>query len=95
MKASFEEDAQGFTYESEPGLMDWDEIRPTLSGAFDWTYAANASTVLNASVDGTLFKNHNQRLGTRKYKPTDVGLPGYLDQKCGDDCLCRASSGPA
>lgn len=87
LKTSFEEDAQGFTYESEPGLMDWDEIRPTVSGAFDWTYTVNASTVLNASVDGTLFKNHNQRLGTRKYKPTDVGLPAYLDQKCGDDCL--------
>jgi hypothetical protein len=87
LKTSFEEDAQGFTYESEPGLMDWDEIRPTLSGAFDWTYSFNATTVLNASVDGTLFKNHNQRLGTRRYKPSDVGLPGYMDQKCGDQCL--------
>ena len=87
LKSSFEEDAQGFTYESEPGLMDWDEIRPTVSGAFDWTYTANATTVLNASVDGTLFKNHNQRLGTRKYKPSDVGLPGYMDQKCASDCL--------
>jgi hypothetical protein len=87
LKTSFEEDAQGFTYESEPGLMDWDEIRPTLSGAVDWTYSLNATTVLNASVDGTLFKNHNQRLGTRRYKPSDVGLPGYMDQKCGDQCL--------
>lgn len=87
LKSSFEEDAQGFTYESEPGLMDWDEIRPALSGAFDWTYSANAATVLNASVDATAFKNHNQRLGTRKYKPSDVGLPSYLDQKCASECL--------
>jgi hypothetical protein len=87
LKSHFEEDAQGFTYESQPGLMDWDEIRPAISGALDWTYAANATTVLNASVDTTQFKNHNQRLGTRAFKPTDVGLPAYLDQKCADDCL--------
>ena len=29
----------------------------------------------------------NQRLGTRKYKPTDVGLPAYMDAKCGGSCV--------
>ena len=87
LKSSFEEDAQGFTYESEPGLMDWDEIRPTISGAVDWTYTANATTVLNASVDATRFTNHQQRRGTRAYKPTSVGLPSYMDDKCASNCL--------
>ena len=87
LKSNFVEDAQDYTYQTEPGLMAWDEKRPTLSGAADWTYAMSATTVLNASVDATRFLVQNQRLGTRKYKPTDVGLPAYLDQKCGDGCV--------
>lgn len=84
---NFIEDAQDYTYEIEKGLMEWDEKRPTLSGALDWTYTLNASTVMNLTVDATRFLTQNQRLGTRKYKPTDVGLPAYMDQKCGGSCV--------
>ena len=59
--------------------MEWDEKRPALSGAADWTYAMSPTTVLNVSVDANAFLLQNQRLGTRKYKPTDVGLPAYMD----------------
>jgi hypothetical protein len=87
LKSHFIEDAQDYTYETEKGLMEWDEKRPTLSGAADWTYAMNATTVLNASVDATRFLQQNQRLGTRKYRPSDVGLPAYMDAKCGGSCV--------
>jgi len=87
LKSEFEEDAQDYTYETEAGLMAWDEKRPTLSGAADWTFAMNASTVVNASVDATRFLLQNQRLGTRRYKPTDTGLPAYMDQKCAGSCV--------
>ncbi|MBM3738011.1 MAG: carboxypeptidase regulatory-like domain-containing protein [Acidobacteria bacterium] len=83
----FIEDAQDYTYETEKGLMEWDEKRPTLSGAADWTFTKGASTVMNVSVDATRFLTQNQRLGTRKYKPTDVGLPAYMDQKCSGSCV--------
>lgn len=75
LKSHFIEDAQDFTYETEPGLMAWNEKRPTVSGLFDWTYVKSASTVMNISVDATRFLTQNQRLGTRKYKPTDVVCP--------------------
>lgn len=84
---SFIEDAQDYTYEVEKGLMEWDEKRPTLSGAADWTFTLNPSTVMNVSVDATRFLTQNQRLGTRKYKPSDVGLPAYMDAKCGGSCV--------
>ncbi len=84
---NFIEDAQDYTYETEKGLMEWDEKRPTLSGALDWTYTLNPSTVMNVSVDATRFLTQNQRLGTRKYKPSDVGLPAYMDAKCGGSCV--------
>ncbi|MBL8211638.1 MAG: TonB-dependent receptor [Bryobacterales bacterium] len=86
LKSSYIEDAQDFTYETEPGLMAWNETRPTLGGAMDWTYAMSPSTVMNVSVDANRFLLNNQRLGLRKYKPTDVGLPAYMDTKCGAVC---------
>ena len=87
LKTHFIEDAQDYTYETEKGLMEWDEKRPTTSAAGDWTYALSPSTVLNVSADVTRFLQQNQRLGTRKYKPSDVGLPAYLDAKCAGSCV--------
>ena len=86
-KSDFLEGAQDYTYETERGLLNWDEKRPAASGAADWTYAASASTVLNVTVDTNWFLLQNQRLGTRKYKPSDVGLPTYMDAKCGASCV--------
>jgi hypothetical protein len=87
LKSHFIEDAQDYTYETEKGLMEWDEKRPTLSGAADWTFTLSPSTVMNVSVDATRFLIQNQRLGTRRYKPSDVGLPAYVDQKCSGSCV--------
>ncbi len=87
LKSHFIEDAQDYTYESEAGLMAWNEKRPTLSGAADWTYMWSPTTVMNVSVDATRFLLQNQRLGTRRYKPTNVGLPAYMDQKCAGSCV--------
>jgi hypothetical protein len=87
LRTHFIEDAQDYTYETEKGLMEWDEKRPTLSGAADWTFTYSPTTVMNVSVDATRFLLQNQRLGTRRYKPSDVGLPAYMDQKCGGSCV--------
>jgi hypothetical protein len=87
LKSEFLEDAQDYTYESEPGLMAWNEKRPAKSAAADWTFTMSGSTVMNLSVDTTQFLTQNQRLGTRKYKPSDVGLPSYMDTKCGGSCV--------
>lgn len=87
LKSSYLEDAQDYTYQTEPGLMAWNEKRPSKTAAADWTYTLNASTVMNVSVDVTQFLIQNQRLGTRKYKPSDVGLPAYMDTKCASSCV--------
>jgi hypothetical protein len=87
VRSNYLEDAQDYTFGSEPGLMAWNEKRNTRSGAVDWTYAMNATTILNASVDMNQFSLQNQRLGTRKYKPTDAGLPAYMDAKCSGSCV--------
>ncbi|MDZ4801007.1 MAG: carboxypeptidase-like regulatory domain-containing protein [Bryobacteraceae bacterium] len=87
LSSDFLEDAQDYTYESEPGLMAWNETRPSLSGLVDWTWTASSNTVMNVSVDATRFYTQRQRLGVRKYKPTDAGLPAYMDAKCGGSCV--------
>ncbi|MCX6606711.1 MAG: TonB-dependent receptor, partial [Acidobacteria bacterium] len=86
-KSDYLEGAQDFTYETEPGLMNWDEKRPAASAAADWTYAASPSTIFNVTADTNWFLLQNQRLGTRKYKPSDVGLPSYMDAKCATNCI--------
>lgn len=87
VRSNYLEDAQDYTFSSEPGLMAWNEKRNTRSGAVDWTYLMGAATILNVSVDANQFSLQNQRLGTRKYKPTDVGLPSYMDAKCSGSCV--------
>jgi hypothetical protein len=87
LKSSFLEGAQDFTYATEAGLMNWDEKRPAYTVAADWTYALSNSTLLNLIVDTNGFLQQNQRLGTRRYTPSDVGLPTYLDDKCGGSCV--------
>ena len=37
LKTSFVEGAQDYTYNTERGLMNWDEKRPAYSAAADWT----------------------------------------------------------
>jgi hypothetical protein len=86
-KSWYLEDAQDYTYQSEPGLMAWNEKRPSQNVGADWTYAINPTTVLNVSADANQFLLQNQRLGTRKYKPSEVGLPAYMDAKCGGSCV--------
>jgi carboxypeptidase family protein len=87
LRSSYLEGAQDFTYETEPGLMNWDEKRPAYTVAADWTYTLSQRTILNITADTNSFLLQNQRLGTRKYKPSDAGLPAYLDAKCGDSCV--------
>ncbi|MBI4910448.1 MAG: carboxypeptidase regulatory-like domain-containing protein [Acidobacteria bacterium] len=86
-KSTFLEDAQDYTHLVEPGLMAWNEKRPSQNVGADWTYAINPTTILNVGADANQFILQNQRLGTRKYTPTDVGLPAYMIPKCGGSCV--------
>ena len=87
LRSGYLEDAQDFTYGTEPGLMAWNEKRPTRTFLLDWTFSKSASTVMNVSADVTQFLVQNQRLGLRKYKPSGAGLPAYMDVKCDASCV--------
>ena len=78
----FIENAQDWTYASEPGMQDWDNIRTARGGILTWTHSKSSSTVITASVSANQWLNVQKTLGVRKYKPSDIGFPTYLDQRC-------------
>jgi hypothetical protein len=61
--------------------------RDDQNGVLDWVYTLNASTILHAAASVSNWDSLNTTLpfafGT---KPSDVGLPSYVDQRCGSSC---------
>jgi hypothetical protein len=78
----FIENAQDWTYASSPGMQDWDNIRTARGGIVNWTYSMSSATVISASVSANQWLNVQETLGARKYKPSDIGFPTYLDARC-------------
>lgn len=77
-------DRLDWTYSSAPGLHSSGAVRQNLAVSADWVYTLSSSTVLDVSLAGNDFGIGNTEPGARKYKPSDVGLPAYLDAKAGD-----------
>lgn len=78
----FIENAQDWTYGTETGMQDWDNIRTARGGILNWTFSKNATTVINASLSANQWYNVQTTRGVRKYKPGDIGFPAYMDQYC-------------
>ena len=78
----FIENAQDWTYAAEHGMQDWDNIRVPRGGILNWTYSKSSATVIAASVSANQWMNVQKTLGVRKYKPSDIGFPTYMDQYC-------------
>jgi hypothetical protein len=78
----FIENAQDWTYATEPGMQDWDNIRVPRGGILSWTYSKSSSTVFSVSASANEWMNVQKTYGVRKYKPSDIGFPSYMDQYC-------------
>lgn len=92
-KYNFLEDGYDWTYEVIRGLsansptantpFDWRR----LSGTVTWTYTPTATTIMDAMVALADFRTTQVFETPRKFKPSDVGLPAYLDAKAGDQTV--------
>jgi hypothetical protein len=80
--STFIENAQDWTYATQPGMQDWDNIRQGRGGIFSWTYSATAATVITASLSANQWLNVTETTGARQFKPSDIGFPAYMDQHC-------------
>jgi hypothetical protein len=86
----FIENRADWTVDILPGLNTGQSggvIRDDQNGVLDWVYTLSARTILHASASVSNW-NSKASVGTTpfQFKPSDVGLPSYLDQKCGDWC---------
>ena len=71
-----------WTYETKyAGLHSNDKTRASWSYTGNWT-KVHKSLVIDTQLSANRFYEDQQRRGLHKYKPTDVGLPAYLDEYC-------------
>ncbi len=79
----FLEDRGDWTYETRRGLHSNGLNRHNIGATVDYVYTLNPSTILNIAVAGNEFREGDRITAPLEYKPSDVGLPAYLDQKAG------------
>ena len=77
------EDRGDWTYESARGLNLGGLVRNNKGGNIDVVYTQSATTLWNFNVAMNQFREGNIQPKALEYKPSDIGLPSYLDQKAG------------
>jgi hypothetical protein len=80
----FGEDKRDWTYDTPlRGLHRQDLQRAHVAGTVDWIWTASPSTFVNVALTTNQYRDGNLGETTKTFKPTDVGLPAYLDAKAG------------
>jgi len=72
-----------WAFQTRPGLMANLDRRHNIAAVVDWVYTRGPSTVLDVSVSGNHYISPTYPPEVMKYKPSDVGLPKYLDDRAG------------
>ena len=90
---TFLEYVSDWTYLAEPDL----RIHSADRSRYQWSYTGNwtrtmRSAVLDTSFATNRFNQIDEFRGLKKYKPTDVGLPAYLDDFCSTRGGCTLPS---
>jgi hypothetical protein len=81
------EDRGDWAYETARGLTLNGLVRNNKGGNVDLVYTQNATTIWNVNIAANQFREGNLRPKLQQFKPSDVGLPAYLDAKAGDQHL--------
>jgi hypothetical protein len=77
-------DEYDWTYETMRGLHRNGLVRQNQGGGGDWTWTLNSSNILNLGVSWMRFSEGSDSPTRTQFKPSDVGLPKYMDDKAGD-----------
>lgn len=80
----FKEDRGDWTYESARGLHTNGLNRNNKGGTVDWVWNTSPNTIFDFAVAINQFREYNIRPFPMKFKPSEVGFPGYMDEKAGD-----------
>ena len=76
-------EANDWTYTTMRGLQSARQTRTNLAGTVDWVWTASSSTVLDLAVSANNYREGSRPDVPLRFKPSDVGLPKYLDEKAG------------
>src|SRR5262249_12735662 len=77
------EDRADWTYETARGLNVNGLVRNNNAGNVDVVFVQSSTTVWDLNVAMDQFREGNVQPKALSYKPSDIGLPAYLDQKAG------------
>lgn len=77
--------ADDWTYESAPGLHDSAANRHNRGAMVDWVFARSATTLFDLSVGFNEYLSGSHPTVPYSYKPSDVGLPSYMDTFAGSE----------
>ncbi|MFO0363587.1 MAG: carboxypeptidase regulatory-like domain-containing protein [Acidobacteriota bacterium] len=81
----FSNDRQDWSYSTFPGLHSEALRRNNIGGSIDYVHTFSASTLLNINLSYNRYWDNRPLNEVQwSYKPTQVGLPEYLDQKAGN-----------
>lgn len=80
----FTEEDDDWTYESplSNGLHATWRLRKSWSYTGSWTRVIGGNTVIDTQGGANWFLDSERRLGLKRYRPTEFGLPQYLDDFC-------------
>ena len=81
---NFDEDRQDWTYATIRGMNTGGLNRKNMAATVDWTWTINSTTLLDISGAANEFTSGNRKPVPMSYKPSDLGLPKYLDDWAGD-----------
>ncbi len=80
---SWKEDRNDWMYDTAPGLNSDGQIRRTMNGSLGWTWTVGPATILDATVSLNEYQEGNSQPVATAIKPSDVGLPTYMDTEAG------------
>ncbi|MCS7043906.1 MAG: TonB-dependent receptor [Arcobacter sp.] len=84
LRSTFQQDRQDWTYSTMRGLQTSGLSRRNLGGSFDWVWVPTAATTLDTAFAINTFVEGDRISTPLKFKPSDVGLPKYMDERAGD-----------
>ena len=79
------EDRGDWTYETARGLNIGGLVRNNKGGNIDLVYTQSGSTIWDFNIAMNQFREGNIRPFASAFKPSDLGLPAYLDTQAGAD----------
>jgi hypothetical protein len=80
-------EADDWTYTTMKGLHSARQTRTNLGGTADWVCTLSSASVLDVSVAANDYWESNRPDVAMRFKPSDVGLPSYMDQKAGSQTI--------